>query len=1182
VKRYAVIVLVSAAVSCLFPASAFCAPYLGKEFEFHQPDGSPVAVKVWGDEFYIRAETLDGYSLVRDPVSGFICYANIKNDGSDFVSTGIPYTGKTVEKMKSSRLWSSAQGYGVVKGLRLKRQAVIEKADKNRNLLRRDRHGRILPSPGQAAFSAASAPAGSPAPLLGNVVGLTLLIRFPDVPATISQADINNYCNQVGYTGYGNNGSVRDYFYDVSNGNLTYTNHVTAYYTALHNRSYYTDPNIGIGTRARELINEALLWLDDPSGQNFDFRAISTDSGNYMLAINAFYAGEIQNNWAEGLWPHMSSMYGTFTSNEGVKSDVYQITNIGSSLALGTFCHENGHMICGYPDLYDYGYESYGAGNYCLMAYGGSDFNPIPPNPYLRDIKGWESVTVLPHQTGVQYSIQSNSNASYKYSNPGNSNEFFYIDSRTKTGRNSSLPDDGLVIWHIDENGSNNNEEMTAALHYMVSVEQADGQFHLETKNNAGGGGDLFHSGYKDIFNDTTSPDTRWWNGNNSNMVIRQISAVGPTMSFVYDDATVPRPPVANPCSAITPMNGSVSIELAATDEGLPNPPGKLTYIVTSLPSNGHLVDAGNGIISSVPYSLVSFGNEVIYTPDDSFVGSDGFHFKVNDGGTPPEGGDSGVAAVSVSVIYAIYAANMDTDPGWTLEGQWQWGTPAGGGGEHGNPDPVAGYTGAKVIGYNLAGDYANSITSTLWAKTPAMNCTGRTGVTLTFYRWLNVELPLYDRAYIQVSNNGSTWSTVWQNTTVITDSSWSLQTVDISAVADNQATVYVRWGIGPTDSSWRYSGWNIDDVMVMGASDSVAPTPNPMTFASAPAAVGLYAITMTASTATDVSGVEYFFQNTTDMNHSSGWQDGAVWTDTGLASNTTYSYVVAARDKSVTRNQTAWSAPSSATTQRYLCTGPIASDLNNDCQVDFLDYAMMAWVWAMPLPLTNDIAVNGTFDTDVVPGWASINLPSATGSWSSGLDDGYGNPPDAAYMICELPLGTVDGYFFYQILPVTPGERYRLSGEWMGDLVNSGAPDPLTMSNWTNVTVTFEPGTDPATWRWTDPDAVMYRKVWGVGSLNTDTSGTWNWESIGLSRTNGPADDVYVATDNYMVVAFSMGGVEGNSLPWVDIDNIKVEGPGCPSIDLDGDCSLDMKDIAVFVEQWLACNRDPAGECWQ
>jgi M6 family metalloprotease-like protein len=810
-------VLFFVAISCFFSVPAFCAPYWGKEFEFHQPDGSPIAVRVWGDEFYIRAETIDGYSLVRDPVSGFICYAKVNDEGSDFISTGIPYTGQTVEKLKYSGLWPLAQSKGIKKDLRLKHQAVIEKADRNRHLLGRDQRGRILPAPDSDAFSAASAQADSPAPLIGQVVGLTLLIQFPDVPATISQADIDNYCNQVGYTGYGNNGSVRDYFYDVSNGNLTYTNYVTVYYTAQYNRSYYTDPSISYGTRARELIQEALLWLDNPSGQNFNFGTISTDSSNYMLAINAFYAGTIQNSWAEGLWPHMSSMYGMFTSNEGVKAGVYQITNIGSSLTLGTFCHENGHMICDYPDLYDYGYESYGAGNYCLMASGGSDYNPIPPNPYLRDIKGWESVTVFPHLSGVQYFLQSNSNTSYKYLNPDNSHEFFYIDSRTKTGRNSSLPDDGLAIWHIDENGSNDYEQMTPSQHYMVSVEQADGLFHLEYGDNSGGSGDLFHAGYNDIFNDTTVPDAKWWNGNNSNLVIRQISAVGSTMSFVYDDSTVPYPPVAQTGSAGTLTNTPVSITLVATDDGLPNPSGALTYIITSLPSNGELSDPGNGIISSVPYSLVSFGNQVVYTPTTGYSGTDNFTFKANDGGTPPEGGDSNIAAVSISVIDAIYMANMDTNPGWTLDSLWQWGTPTGSGGQYGEPDPTAGYTGDNVVGYNLLGDYENSIASTRWAKTPPINCTNRTGVTLTFYRWLNVEQPTYDHAYIQVSNNGSIWSTIWENPSEITDSSWTLQTFDVSAIADNQPTVYIRWGMGPTDSSWQYSGWNIDDVKVTG-----------------------------------------------------------------------------------------------------------------------------------------------------------------------------------------------------------------------------------------------------------------------------------------------------------------------------------------------------------------------------
>jgi hypothetical protein len=43
----------------------------------------------------------------------------------------------------------------------------------------------------------------------------------------------------------------------------------------------------------------------------------------------------------------------------------------------------------------------------------------------------------------------------------------------------------------------------------------------------------------------------------------------------------------------------------------------------------------------------------------------------------------------------------------------------------------------------------------------------------------------------------------------------------DISAIADGQATVYVRWGMGPTDGGTTYPGWNIDDVALWGLDTS-------------------------------------------------------------------------------------------------------------------------------------------------------------------------------------------------------------------------------------------------------------------------------------------------------------------------------------------------------------------------
>ena len=96
---------------------------------------------------------------------------------------------------------------------------------------------------------------------------------------------------------------------------------------------------------------------------------------------------------------------------------------------------------------------------------------------------------------------------------------------------------------------------------------------------------------------------------------------------------------------------------------------------------------------------------------------------------------------------------------------------------------------------------------------------------------------------------------------------------------------------------------------------DTAAPTPDPMYFASPPAAVGSGAITMTAATASDDSGVEYYFTCSAGTCHDSGWQSSTAYTDTGLSGNTQYTYTVKARDLSPSRNETGASADASATT---------------------------------------------------------------------------------------------------------------------------------------------------------------------------------------------------------------------------------------------------------------------------
>jgi hypothetical protein len=113
------------------------------------------------------------------------------------------------------------------------------------------------------------------------------------------------------------------------------------------------------------------------------------------------------------------------------------------------------------------------------------------------------------------------------------------------------------------------------------------------------------------------------------------------------------------------------------------------------------------------------------------------------------------------------------------------------------------------------------------------------------------------------------------------------------------------------------------EDMMVFmklasdGPPDTDPPTPDPMTWASVPAADSDTAISMTATTASDPSGVEYYFDETSGNpgGNDSGWQSSPEYTDDGLTASTTYTYTVTARDMSANQNETAASTAESATT---------------------------------------------------------------------------------------------------------------------------------------------------------------------------------------------------------------------------------------------------------------------------
>ncbi|WP_207434663.1 M6 family metalloprotease domain-containing protein [Sabulibacter ruber] len=491
-------------------------PFFNQEFTFTQPDGTTLQVKGSGNQFHATFETLDGFTVIKDPVSGFFQYANLEFD--ELKPSGIipekanPNLLGFSKKLRSSPEVNRSMVYsstGLTPG-KTRWQTRIE-----------ERKAQLVKS----ALSDGPLLAPPTRETVGKFIGLCLLIQFPDVPGTITAKEVDDFCNKRGYSNYGNNGSVYDYFYDVSAKKLEYNNIIAPYYTAKNPRSYYTDPKVNQSIRARELILEA---LNHHKNNGFDFKRLTSDSQNYVYAINVFYSGEVVNNWAEGLWPHCYSLSSPFQLASGKNAYDYQITNMGQQLSLGTFCHENGHMICDFPDLYDYGNESSGIGHFCLMC-GGNNAdpkNPVEVGGYLKYKAGWTDI--LHHlDNGMKGKFSSKNEFYIKRKNNA---EYFIIENRVQSARDKALPDEGLAVWHIDELGSNHNEQMLPDYHYECSLIQADNRFDLESRKwHPGDKDDLFKTG---SFGPSTSPDSNWWDGSSSQLEIKNIKKVGSNIDF--------------------------------------------------------------------------------------------------------------------------------------------------------------------------------------------------------------------------------------------------------------------------------------------------------------------------------------------------------------------------------------------------------------------------------------------------------------------------------------------------------------------------------------------------------------------------------------------------------------------------------------------------------------------------
>ncbi|WP_158839613.1 M6 family metalloprotease domain-containing protein [Polaribacter sp. L3A8] len=471
----------------------FATSYNGDPYKFKQPDGTYVTVHLYGDAYYIRAESPDGYTLIRDESTGWISYAKLSDNKGKLISTGIYF------RENQANLKSKLQKFNLKKHLDISssaRKSIVNANTKILNPSFSNNNDSVLQKSAKSAVN-------------GTIKGLAIVVDFSDSTAPITMNSIRDFFNKSGYTGYGNNGSVKDFFSDISGGALVYENVVYGYYRAPKTFASYDAMPYAKG--AQEILNQSLNWINN---QGFDFNTLTIKNGR-IQAINLMYTGT-PAAWAKGMWYHKSTYTGF--SADGVSSGDYNTSPVNTDLSLGTVCHENGHMLAGWPDTYTYDNSPNGIGAFDLMCSYGNRKNPSTPNPYFLNLAGW-GTTININSANQTFTENSNSLRSYKYTNPSNSKEFYLIEPRRKTGRSTSLPDEGITIWHINENGNNQRADK------QVALEHANNNINV---HNAA----CWHNGGSTTFNDNTAPSAKWYNGSNSALKVSNVGNVGNSMSF--------------------------------------------------------------------------------------------------------------------------------------------------------------------------------------------------------------------------------------------------------------------------------------------------------------------------------------------------------------------------------------------------------------------------------------------------------------------------------------------------------------------------------------------------------------------------------------------------------------------------------------------------------------------------
>lgn len=379
---------------------------------------------------------------------------------------------------------------------------------------------------GTAAMTVQRA-AADRAPLRGQTRVIVVLVDFEDQVMVKSK---QHFQDLFFSTGVLQNGSVREYFSEVTNGLIEIVGEVVGPFRLPKKMSEYANGNSGTGgsePNARTMARDAAIAADPA----VNFGPYDNDGDSYVDAFVVVHAGngaETTGNVNE-IWSHKWLLPGGAYNADSAK--IYAYLTVPEGAKIGVCCHELGHLLFGFPDLYDTDYSSEGVGNWCLMGGGswlGGGETPAHPSAWCKAQQGWVNV-IQPNNGPLDIEDVKTGKKIYRFwKNKAASQEYFLVENRQKTLYDRNLPGDGLLIWHIDDATATNSNE----IHPKVALVQADGNKDLENGNNRGDPGDPYPgSANNRMFNSTTNPHSKSYAGLDTCVKIEVVGSSGPTIA---------------------------------------------------------------------------------------------------------------------------------------------------------------------------------------------------------------------------------------------------------------------------------------------------------------------------------------------------------------------------------------------------------------------------------------------------------------------------------------------------------------------------------------------------------------------------------------------------------------------------------------------------------------------------